>query len=178
MSLLEVLFSLHTQLQGVEELLTAGNFHDAWAQSGVLPEEERHRARAEILYRAGDPAGAMEEAEAGLARAPDDLDLLFYASASSIWLEDGATAHSLALRLSRTLEDSASALDTSSRAAWDRTTRDHLVRAQAILEHEAARQGALARFRAVALSLLSAVLLVVGWAARSRSQGRSSKPVS
>src|SRR6185503_6730933 len=82
--------------------LEAGEFLAAWEQAESAPDPSLgSRWRSEILYRAGDPAGALEAAREGLTAAPDDLELSFRATASALWLRDAEAALEHVGRLER-----------------------------------------------------------------------------
>jgi len=162
-------------LEGVREALAAGEYHSAWEALGTESDElARSRGRAEILYRAGDPAGALRAACAGLGIDPAQIDLLYHATGASVWLEDGPGAVAYSGRLLRaadTMEQS-----PEERRAWQEAARKLVARSEALVTRENELSRALARLRFISTGgvgfWLFALWLVL------RSQGRSSKPVS
>lgn len=160
-------------LQHAREALAAGDYHAAWqrieAETGEL---DRWRGRAEILYRAGDPAGALKAARAGLAIAPMQLDLIYHAAGATIWLEDGRGGVAYSTRLLQAAE----AAQGTGDHAWLATARDLAARGDALVAREEALKSAVAWLRSITIGVL-VLWLVALWMAL-RLQGRSSKPVS
>ena len=155
--------------------LAAGDYRGAWSAAMALADPERRaRAEAEIRYQAGDPAGALAAAEAGLAQAPGELEFLFYAAGAALWLQEAELASRHAARLEAELVSAA--LEPDARAAWSRTAQDFTQRAAALATSEAARNRAVNAARAVSVLGLSATLMALWFV--GRRQGRSSNPVS
>jgi hypothetical protein len=157
------------------EALAAGEFRRAWALAEQLHEPVRRaRAEAQIRYQAGDPSGALAAAEAGLARAPAELELLFYASGAALWMQEAEPALLYTGRLEGALDQAQ--LASEARDAWQATARSHRGDAEALARKEAARDRAVSVARAVSLFGLGAALAAL--TLLSRRQGRSSSPVS
>lgn len=160
-------------LRLARESLAAGDYLGAWQriESGA-DEIDRRRVQAEILYRAGDPAGALKAARAGLGIAPGQLDLLYHAAGASIWLEDGQGGMAFSSRLLQAAE----AVQGTEGRAWLTTARDLSSRGETLVRREGALKGALTRLRSISVGGL-ALWMVALWIVL-RLQGKSSKPVS
>lgn len=160
--------------EGWQASLSTGDFRTAWSlATGLADPLRRARAEAEIRYEAGDPAGALSAAEGGLARAPEELELLFYAGGAALWLSEAKLASAYASRLERALGQAS--LPADAREAWNATARAHAEQAQELATKEAARDRAVSVARAVSVLGLSAALAALYLVSR---QGRSSSPVS
>lgn len=158
-----------------QERLAAGDFRGSWSlAAGLADPVRRARAQTEIRYQAGDPAGALAAAEAGLTHAPEELELLFYASGASLWLQEAALARTYAARLSKALEQTRLAPDA--RESWNATAREFAQQAAALVSKETHRDRAVSVARAVSLLGLGAALAALFFV--SRAQGKSSSPVS
>jgi len=162
------------QQEGWERALAEGDYSGAWRAAVELPEpQHRARAQAQILYTGGDPAGALECAEAGLRAAPGELELLFYATGSALWLGEPVRAQRLGADLAAAL--AGASLAAEPRIAWARTVEDFRARGATLAANEEARDRAVRLSRAVSIAGLVAALAGLLFLAR---QGRSSKPVS
>jgi len=177
-SLVSLLLSVPLVAQdgaAVRAALERGDFLAAWsameAQGDAL---EKQRERSQILYAAGDPAGALAAAEQGLALAPTELELLHRATSSALWLSEPERARAFATRLAAAVDQVE--LAPEYRQGWRASRDDFLERVAELERHEAARAGAIARARAGAWVALGAVLVAL--ALGVRGQGRSSSPVS
>src|SRR5262245_30022148 len=103
---LVLLFSVQDVPSSVRHALDERDFRGAWARMLAEPDAlVRARERTEILYRAGDPAGALAAARAGLALAPEQLELLYHAAGAAIWIQDALSAAEYSARLQRAVED-------------------------------------------------------------------------
>ena len=160
-----------------DKALESEDYHAAWESLRAEPNElARWRGRAEVLYRAGDPAGALGAARAGLAIDSGQIELIYRATGAAIWLEDGAAAVGYADRLAR----AANALGKSNpekSQAWQEIARDYGARSQAIVLRDRALDRTLACFRALSIGGFASWSVLVLWVVL-RGQGRSSKPVS
>jgi hypothetical protein len=179
-----VLLALCAQdgLARVQAALDAGDFAAAWERQVAEPDPHMAaRGRCEILYRAGDPAGALAAAQEGLRLAPLDLELLHRASSSALWLGDAPLADALVRELGRAIGQAA--LAPEERPAWDEAVRTFEGRVQALTEHDAARERAVRRARttscvALATALAALLVLAAGRGPGASRHGRSSSPVS
>jgi len=158
----------------VRPLLEQGDYAAAWERQAAEPDAlRRARMRCEILYSAGDPAGALEAAREGLRHAPGDLELLHRACSAALWMGDSRAAEEEARELERAL--SQAVLAAENRPAWEENVRAFRRRAGELSAHEAMRDASAARARRTALvALVTAVGALLGLSA----QGRSSRPVS
>jgi hypothetical protein len=157
--------------EAVRELLAVDEFRSAWALACREDDDTtRARAKTEILYRAGDPAGAWSEAQAGLASNPVDPELLFYAASAALWLGDGELAQRTADRLRRVVADLE--LSPPDRAAWEASIEGQLRRAREALAQEASRSRALSRARALAVLSLAGGAVLAAWSARGKGPDR------
>lgn len=174
--LLVACLAAQTHLERVREMLTASDYHSAWeALAGESEGLARSRIRAEILYRAGDPAGSLNAARAGLEIDPGQIELLYYAAGAAVWLEDEADAVAYSDRLLRAAE-TVSAQGHEERGAWQEAAREMAERSRALTARESELSHSLARLRLVAIGGIASWLVALG--CFLRSQGRSSKPVS
>jgi hypothetical protein len=134
------------------------------------------RSKAEVLYRAGDPAAALACCLEGLRHAPEDLELLHRAASSALWLGEPGAASDLAGRLRRAL--GRSTLAPEHRPAWESASEDLTRRAAELIDHERTRARALSRARALAFLGLGVAVAALMVGAVRQAQGRSSSPVS
>lgn len=160
----------------VRETLAAGDYHAAWEALRGEPEElTRSRIRAEILYRAGDPAGALNAARAGLGIDPAQIELLFRAAGAAIWLEDEVDAAEYSRRLLRAAE--ALPEEAPERRAWRDAARSLAARSEALTTRQEELIRSVARLRLAALAGVASWLTALWFVLRQR-QGKSSSPVS
>lgn len=141
-----------------QRLLEEGRFGAAWQVLSREPDPlDRARGEVEVLYRAGDPAGALARSESGLDEAPEDLELLHRAVSASIWLRDGARAREWLRHLERAI----STADPSGedRSGWQEAARDFGARIGELERSQSDRWRAVARARLVTGSVF---LLSVG----------------
>jgi hypothetical protein len=165
-------------MAAVHAALEASRYPEAWRLAEDQPDElRRSRAKSEVLYRAGDPSGALAQARQGLASAPDDLELLFRASSAALWMQEPSLATLYSARLAQAIEGARPALAPEEATAWEATARDFAERAQGQARHAEARIRAVARTRALSIGTFVLVLGLIALAAR-RAYGRSSNPVS
>jgi hypothetical protein len=109
------------QATGFAADLDAGRYLAAYARASAEPDPlVRARELAEVWYRALAPADALRAAEEGLARAPADPNLLFYAGGAALWLGDARRAD----RHVAALAGAVAALPADERAAWERVVAD------------------------------------------------------
>jgi hypothetical protein len=163
-------------LDHVRERLAAGEYHSAWeALSGESDELLRSRMRAEILYRAGDPAGALRAARAGLAKNAAQIELLYYAAGASIWLEDDVEAVSYSARLVQAAEILKEQAPEEGRA-WQEAAKNLASRSEALVARQDELSSAVTRLRSFSLGGIAFWLGALWFALRG--QGRSSNPVS
>jgi hypothetical protein len=130
----------------------------AWRATEASSPLQGRRERAALLLRAGDPAGALAEAEAGLAAFPRDLELLFQASTAWIWIGNGARGVEVATTLAS--EVSRSDLAPGDAEAWTSAAWSLLEKADGLLQRDSDLDAALARARLTAIAVLSAAALV------------------
>ena len=174
--LLVVALVTQAGIEHVRETLAAGDFHSAWAALGAESEElGRLRIRTEILYRAGDPAGALRAARAGLGIDAAQIDLLYHATGAAIWLEDAADAVAYSARLVQAAETLVGQ-DPEERRAWQESARNLAARSEALVVRQDELGRTLKRLRFVSVG--GVVFWLVALWFVLRSQGRSSKPVS
>jgi hypothetical protein len=167
-----LLFGAQGPLERVKQDLAADDYHSAWARLEAEGDElTRWRGQTQVLYGAGDPAGALAAARSGLASAPDQLELLYHAAGSALWLQEVALAREYTARLERALEASAPSRTPEDQQAWRAAAADFARRATELRGHEAARVRALAQARAISVGGLAAALLLIGWAARRPPSG-------
>ncbi len=144
----------------------AGRLGSAWAE--MLAETDRARqlrARTEILYRAGDPAGALQAAEQGLEHAPADLELLHRGCSAALWLQDGERAADLALRLQQAVLGAE--LLPEHRRVWEEASLSLREAAGELVQRDSLRERAFRRARWTAAAVLAiAVLALFGLSAR------------
>lgn len=165
-------------MHAVRAALAAADFTSAWELSERQPDElQRHRAKSEVLYRAGDPAGALEQAREGLATAPADLELLFWAAGASLWLEESELANRYTERLAQAAQQARVHQTPEEASAWSEVARDFREQSLIVVRHDAARVRAVARTRALSIAVFVVLLGLIAWAAR-KGYGRSSNPVS
>lgn len=175
---LALLLALAAQ-ESVPSALEAGDYARAWQLAEQAPSVlERARGHSEVLYRAGDPAGALQAAREGLEEAPTDLELLYRATGAALWLEEPGLARTLADRLGAAV--SAAELPPEHRPGWESAARDFRAQASRLAERDATRRAAVTRARVTtAMVGLALVGVLAGIALLGRGgQGRSSSPVS
>lgn len=169
-------------LTGVQASLDEGDFGAAWAsQAAETDPRAAARARCEILYRAGDPAGALSAAQEGLRLAPGDLELLHRACSSALWMGDARLAEAMVRDLGRAVGQAS--LTPEERSPWDEAVRTFEARLLVLSQHDAARERAVRRARttscvALATALATLFVLAVGRGPGTSRHGRSSSPVS
>jgi hypothetical protein len=163
--------------EGWRVALDGGEYRAAWQLSEREPQVlEGYVAKAEILYRAGDPVGARSAAEAGLRIVPSHLGLLHRAAAAAIWLEHEHAALEYSLRLGRAVQSDAS-LTSTERSAWEAAAEEFMQLSQALVRSSEERERALSRARLLSISGLGCAFGLIAWTA-GRAYGRSSRPVS
>ncbi len=136
-----------------QRFLEEGRFGASWeALSRELDALGRARGKAAVLYRAGDPAGALGSAESGLEQAPEDLELLRRAVLASIWLRDAGRARGWLQRLERIV--STAELASEDRDSWKEAARGFGARIVELERAENERSRAVARARLVAGAVL------------------------
>jgi tetratricopeptide (TPR) repeat protein len=147
--------------EDVTRALDHGDYRLAWERAEAREDPvERARARSQVLYRAGDPAGALGAAREGLALDPEDLELLHRAAGAAVWLEASDLARELADRLARAVDGAG--LADEHRPAWEAAVLDYREAARRLADREGARRAATRRARATAGgTLLTLVGLVV-----------------
>ncbi len=156
-------------------LLEAEEYYAAWkAVCGEPDELAGWRGKSEILYRAGDPAGAFAAARAGLAIDPVQIDLIYYAAGSAIWLEKGPEAVNYSERLLRTAVAMGDE-STGERQAWVEAAQAFAERSKALEEHESKLSRTVSKLKAISLGWVALWLLVLGVLF---GHGKSSRPVS
>lgn len=171
-------FAPQADLTAVRAALSSSDYPLAWELAqGQADALQRSRATSEVLYRAGDPSGALEQARQGLVEHPGDLQLLFRAAGASIWLKEAGSANHYSERLSHALEAARAQLGPEDASAWTEITRDFVAQGRSLARNEEARLRAVARSRALSLSAFAVVLAAISWAAW-KGYGRSSRPVS
>ena len=121
--------------------LEAGDYAQAWSLAQAEPDGVgRDLARASILYRAGDPVGALAAAESGLRAEADHLELLHHAAAAALWLEDGESALEYSSHLLRVVDsERGSAMSPTDREAWRASARSFLELGHGLLDRKSTR---------------------------------------
>lgn len=160
-----------------KDALYGADYKTAWRLARQEPHELNGLvARAEILYRAGEPTGAWKAAEAGLRIAPSHIELLYHAAGAAIWLEEGLAALACSTRLVQAIPNAAH-LSPDQKMAWEATASKFVVISRTLLRQaeERARSEKKARFLSIGSLLLTMGL--IAWAAGC-SYGKSSSPVS
>src|SRR5262245_37848445 len=153
--------------------MASGDYHAAWERIESESDElVRLRGRAELLYRAGDPAGSLRAAKAGLEMAPSQIDLIYHAAGAAIWMEDGQQGTEYSTRLLRAAEE----LDKPGETSWREAGRRLAERAEAVTKRQAGIDRSVTRLRLVSAGGFALWLCAVG--AALWLQGRSSRPVS
>jgi hypothetical protein len=161
----------------VERALESSDFSLAWQlMESEQDSLEQARWRTEILYRAGDPSGALEAAREGLAADPADLRLLLRATGAALWLQDELASSSYAPRLRSAVQES-KALTPEERPAWLELSADLIARSEELERHAGARDRAVSRSRWISFAGLGLLIAMIGWNVRP-GYGRSSSPVS
>jgi len=133
------------------------DYRRAWEARASLPAGlSRARAETRILYQAGDPAGALAAARRGLESDPQQLELLFYAAGSALWLREAepAKANVTALELALGQAD----LTPEELLAWKKTVQEYAGQSSQLAAEEALRRKAVTVARAGALLGLLAAL--------------------
>ena len=161
------------ELAEARRALTLGDYHRAWelveSQSNELM---RLRGRTEILYKAGDPSGALRAAKAGLEMSPTQIDMIYHAACAAIWLEEGSEG----IRHSTRLIHVAGDMGESTGRGWRQAGEELAIRARTIADRSEQLDRSVGRLRLVAIGGIALWLSAI-WSAL-RLQGRSSKPVS
>ena len=158
--------SLQDPLQETRRLRIEGRYSEALELTAGIPDlAQRAFERLEVRYYAGDLGGALREALAGLAVAPDDRMLLWRGSRLAIDLLATERAVHMARRL-RAVVETDSNLPPVEREWWAEEA-GKLTDAAADLEHtDAERRNALLRARASVAVIALGVLLAAGWLSR------------
>jgi hypothetical protein len=163
-------------LERAREALAAADYHSAWEAIGAERDElARWQGRADILYGAGDPAGALEAARAGLALDPVNIGLLYHAARATVWMEDREGAVAYSGRLLRAADGVGDA-DSAERRGWQQAAADLVARSEALAARERELDRTLVRLRSASVAGVVLWLFLL-WSVL-RAQGRSSKPVS
>jgi hypothetical protein len=177
MALLGLLMLAVPPQDGIERALESSDFSLAWQlMESEQDSLEQMRWRTEILYRAGDPSGALEAAREGLAANPADLRLLLRATGAALWLQDERASSSYAPRLRSAVQES-EALTPEERPAWLELSAGLTARSEELERHAAARDRAVSRSRWISFAGLSLLIAMIGWNVRP-GYGKSSSPVS
>lgn len=143
-------------------LVAEGRYAAALEAAEAEPDGlRRAQARVHVRHRAGDLAGALAAALAGLEADPSDPWLLEQAAFVAVSLNRGAQGEALAERLARAVQPAGAADPGAPERA-----EGLLAEARAARALELARRDALARSRRVALGLLAASLLLGAFLAR------------
>lgn len=163
-------------IAGVRARLDAGDYVGAWHAALEQPSgRETWLARCEVLHRAGDPGAALAAAREGLRESPGDLDLLYWAASSSIWLSDGELASSFSERLGKRVEEAVPGLPPGDAGAWEGAVQDFRARSVALVEHARTLDASVQRARGLVGGVGFLLVLGLAWVSR---QGRSRSPVS
>lgn len=155
-----------TGYEAAIELLDEGRLADAFSALEDEPDPLlRQDGLAQVYFQAGDPAGQVREAQRGLARAPEDLNLLFQASVGALWLASDELAERYTTRLAAAVQGSES-LSAEHRAAW--RTRAEAFRAESrkLTDAREGRETATRRARRFSLAGLVFCLLALAGLAR------------
>ena len=137
--------------------LEQGRFAEAWAALESEPDELlRARGRSAVYYAAGDPAGALTEARAGLGVAGEDLELLHRATSCALWLADPDGAADWAEALAQAV--AGADLSPEHRPGWEAAVRSFESRVAELEEAGRTTRAAVRRARWSALGMLAALL--------------------
>jgi len=160
-------------LAETRKAIASGDYRGAWelvlAESNELV---RLSGQAELLYKAGDPAGALKAATAGLEIAPTQTELIYYAACAAIWLEEATSAIAFSNRLAQAADER----KDSSGNSWRQAGEELAVRASSIAERDEQLAHSVKLLRLVAMGGIAAWILGIGIALLL--QGRSRRPVS
>ncbi len=112
----------------------------------------------EVLYRGSDPRAARRMAfEAAKALPPESTDrttLLWWATNSSLWLQDPGGSGRLSAALTESVE---TADHGEARESWAAAAANYAAQTEALVSSERRRANAVSRSRSVALAALAAV---------------------
>lgn len=165
------------QVAGWREALATEDYAKAWALSRAEPDGlSKYLARAEILYRAGDPVGALDAAEAGLRIDSKHLGLLYRATASALWLEQGPLASEYSVRFEASV-NAAVTFGDGEREEWKKAAVDLRSGSVGLNLHIEEIRRALLLAKGMAYGGLALALLLTA-ALAGPGYGRSSTPVS
>lgn len=168
--LVAVLF-FQGDVDAVREALASDDYRAAWLGMEAQSDSVRRACQeAEILYGAGDPSRALAAASVGLGTSPEQLDLLYYAAGSAIWLQDSSTAQEYATRLRLALEHSTE-LKPADREQWQRAVSDFSSRCAGLYLHEEALRNAVLLAQVLAIGGLCAGLILCGLVTRKGVSG-------
>lgn len=153
--------------QGLDEFRSLLNQHDflaAWeyAQAGLAPGLLLDRAHAEMLLKAGDPAGAYRVARLGLGVAPSDLELLHHEATAAVWIGDGRRGLDAATRLLSAIGEAD--LQPSAVNEWQVAAKRRIEESSALLAHakELAHASSSARILSVVCFAVSVLAALIG----------------
>ncbi|MEW6072911.1 MAG: hypothetical protein AB1726_10025 [Planctomycetota bacterium] len=120
----------------------------------------RQRGLARLHVVAGDPGGGVAEAARGLALAPADLRLLFWASQGSLWLASDELAERYTGELARAVEAAAD-LTAEERVAWQEQAERYRAQSRDLVLRRHAREAAVGRARLLSLAVLALLALAL-----------------
>ncbi len=144
----------------VQALLAERRFEEAHAALPEIQEQElRARAETDLWYFARDFGAAAASADAGLARAPEDLYLWNRALGAALWVRDGERAARCSARMGEVLV--AAELDAETRAWWEGTHAELSAQAAALVSAGAERARCVARAQSVSLATLGVLGLAL-----------------
>ena len=169
--ILAALLCAQSGLARAREALRQGDYYGAWNAIALEPEDlDRAQGVAEILYEAGDPAGALNAARAGLAIDPKRIELIYCAAGAAIWLEDGLRAIAYSERL---LGAAQTIADGECRSGWERMAQSYVAKSQSLMMRERVLDRALRRAQMLAgFSNIGVVVIVLLCAVRVGRGGR------
>lgn len=154
-------------LQATEALQLSGEGRFLEAAQALEAETdplERQRAATRLHYLGRDFEGALEAAEEGLALDPQNLEMLWHASAAAVWLGKLETTERHTEALAAAIE--ASTLEPEERVPWHQTVESRRADAERMRSRNEARDRALGRAKRTvigAVALVAMLALIFYW---------------
>ena len=152
-------FALAILLQGLAQA-PSEDPRNQWDRIEASPRSaDSYLARAQLLARAGDPAGALESAQQGLELDSYSLSLLYQAAYAALWLEYVTAATEYCARLTTSV--SQGRLSEAENRAWTRAAEDLRSRSLNLSLHVRSREEALAAARWIAMGGVASVFAAI-----------------
>ena len=153
------LFALALLLQGLAHA-PSEDPRIAWDRIEDSPRSvDSYLARAQLLARAGDPAGALESAQRGLELDSSSLSLLYQAAYAALWLEYVTAATGYCVRLTAAV--SQGHLSEAESRAWTQAAEDLRSRSLILSLHVRSREKALSAARWIAIGGVASVFAAI-----------------